>query len=118
MTPQTDALQGESPPYDAQVNTIKPMIENAKKPDPRPRKKRVGSLKTVGQIISESARLYREARRGEIPASDASKLASILTGMRQAVEIVELKGEIDTLRREISGEKPPAALPIPLRRIK
>lgn len=99
-------------------NTSNAMIDNAKKPDPRPRKKRVGSLKTVGQIITESARLYREARRGEIQASDASKLASILVGMRQAVEITEIKGEIDTLRREISGEKSPAALPIPLRRIK
>ena len=40
--------------------------------------------------ITELAKLYREARRGEIAPFQATRLASILTGLRSALEAGEL----------------------------
>jgi len=48
--------------------------------------KRIGPLKTVGQVLSEMGRVYREARRKEIGTADAGRFMAMLTAIRQAVE--------------------------------
>jgi hypothetical protein len=42
----------------------------------RTRRIRIGRLTTVGEVAAELGRLYRHARRGEIPVGDASRLAT------------------------------------------
>jgi hypothetical protein len=42
-------------------------------------------------VITELGRLYREARRGEIEPCQATRLASILTGRRTALDAVEFE---------------------------
>ena len=45
---------------------------------PRRRKPKVRGLETLADIKRETAHLYRSARRGDVEAGDASKLASVL----------------------------------------
>ena len=47
---------------------------------------RVGALETASDVKVEAGRLYRAARRGELPASDASKLASVLTLVLKVIQ--------------------------------
>ena len=66
-------------------------------PGGRKRAQRVGRLDTVGHIVSEMGRLYRQARRGEINSADASRLASILALMRQGLEVSDLERRLSEL---------------------
>ena len=74
---------------------------------PRLRKRaiRIGSLATLGRVASELARMYREARRGEISASDASKLASVLAVLRQCLEASDLEKRMADLEELLSPEE-------------
>lgn len=94
------------------------MASNGKHADPTPRirRKRVAKLENVGAVLTEMARLYREARRGELEAGDASKLNSILVAMRQGYEastqIAELMAMVESLRAQVDeGNKPGAGMP-------
>ena len=87
------------------------MIDNIKQSDlPSLKQARVGRLHTVGHIVSEMGKLYRQARKGEISSADASRLASILALMRQGLEASELERRLVILEgggepeREIRAE--------------
>ena len=74
------------------------MTENTSKDNPpgsKKRAQRVGRLHTVGHIVSEMGKLYRQARRDEINSADASRLASILALMR--LEASELERRLAAL---------------------
>lgn len=43
-------------------------------------------ITTLGGLLTEQARLYRQARRGEITPSSAHKLMSMLVAIRQSIE--------------------------------
>ncbi len=49
--------------------------------------------------------LYREARRGEVTVSDASKLATILAILRMALEADDLEARVAEPERAIGGGK-------------
>ena len=71
------------------------------------RQKRVGSLKTRGNILSEMGRLYREVRRGEIPAMEGKATASMLQGMAVVIkdgEAEEVMKQIAALRDRLEGK--------------
>jgi hypothetical protein len=68
------------------------------------RKVRVGQLRTLGGLSAELARLYRQARRGEIAAADASRLASILAVARQCIEASDLERRLNELEASASGK--------------
>src|SRR3954466_13150863 len=91
------------------------MSNKPSKEDPRgggKRAQRVGRLHTVGHIVSEMGKLYRQARRGEITSSDAARLASILALMRQGLEASDLERRLNDLE---AGDAPdPAPKPMPL----
>ena len=71
-----------------------------------PRTPRISRLDRVGGVITELGKLYREARRGEIDAYQATRLASILTGLRSALEAVEFERRLDALEaRFAAGER-------------
>jgi len=69
---------------------------NAKCKNPTMRK-RVGSLGTVGNVLTEMARVYREGRRGEITTADAGRFMAMLTLIRQAIEGEELERRVTEL---------------------
>jgi hypothetical protein len=47
---------------------------------------KIGHLDTLGGIVKELGNLYREARLGITPVSDATRLAFILKTMRDCIE--------------------------------
>lgn len=58
---------------------------------------RVGRLDTAFDVRRELARLYRAGRRGELPASDASKLGSILGLILRSIEATDIEQRLDRL---------------------
>ncbi len=50
------------------------------------RKVRVGKLDTVGNVVTEMAKIYREARRGNLETLDAVRLARVLCEIRRGLE--------------------------------
>ena len=58
---------------------------------------RVGKLDSARDIRKELARLYRSGRKGDLPASDCSKLASVLGLVLKSLEVNELTQRIERL---------------------
>ncbi len=58
---------------------------------------RIGRLNTVGGVVTELGRIYRQARRGELDVGDATRLASILREIRCALEASEIERRLDAL---------------------
>jgi hypothetical protein len=56
-------------------------------------------LTTLGGIVAELGRVYREARQGELPLADATRLASILSLMRSAIEGSDLERRVGVLEK-------------------
>ncbi len=52
----------------------------------RPRKIRVARLDSVGGILSEMAKVYREARRGNLDSIDAVRFVKMLVEIRRGLE--------------------------------
>lgn len=76
-----------------------------KTPNPAPPPAlRVGPLDTVGGVVRELGRLYRAARRGEVPAKDAGTLAYVLGEIRRALEGSEFERRLAALEGEIHDE--------------
>lgn len=51
---------------------------------------------------AELARVYRAAKQGTMPAQDATRLAYILTQLRQTIEAVVLERRIDALEATLN----------------
>ncbi len=58
---------------------------------------RVGRLHTLGSVAHELGRLYRAARRGDVPVGDAYRLSCILTQLRQALEPAQIEDRLSAL---------------------
>ena len=89
------------------------MSDNPEGNDPPPGKKRaqrVGRLHTVGHLVSEMGKVYRQARKGEVDSAIAMRFVQMLALMRQAKEATELEQRLRDLEE---GEKP-APAPKPL----
>ncbi len=65
------------------------------------RKVRIGPLDTVGGVVTELGRIYRQARRGDMDAGVATRLASILREIRSALESGDIERRIAALEVEI-----------------
>src|SRR6266516_2914879 len=68
---------------------------------------RVGRLATIGGVVTELAKLYREAKSGQREVGEASRLASILVALRGAIEGSQFEARLDALERGIAA--PPRA---------
>jgi hypothetical protein len=66
----------------------------------------IGRLTTVGQVCVELGRLYRLARRGELPISDASRLSTILVAMRQCLEASDMEKRIIEMEALLAAPQP------------
>lgn len=73
---------------------------------PPPPALRIGKLDTVGGIVRELGRLYREARRGQIDIADSTRLAFILKTIREALEASEIERRIAILEAETRHGQP------------
>ncbi len=58
---------------------------------------RVGRLDTIGGVVTEMARVYRNMRRGQLDTLDGSRLVNVLTAMRQAMQEEEFERRIRAL---------------------
>ena len=60
-------------------------------------KVRIGPLDTVGGVVTELGRVYREARRGDLDIGEATRLAYILREIRCALEAGDIERRIEAL---------------------
>ncbi len=61
--------------------------------------KHVGRLNTPEGVRREMARLYTDARRGQLPTGDAYRLALILAQLIKAIDSTEIADRLDALER-------------------
>ena len=61
---------------------------------------RIGRLDTVGGIVTELGRVYRQARRGELDLGDATRLAYVLREIRCALEASDIERRIEALEAD------------------
>jgi hypothetical protein len=79
------------------------VIEGKKQPlDPLPH---VGPLTNVRHVRAELARVYRDARTGEIDTRDASRLAFILTALYRVIEGSEIERRLEKLEETIDRDR-------------
>ena len=69
---------------------------------PSTRGMRFGRLDTLAGVLSEMGRLYRAARRDELPAVDASRLAYMLSQIRRAVEGADIERRLAALETAVT----------------
>ena len=62
---------------------------------------RIGRLNTVGGVVTELGRVYREARRGSLDLADATRLAYILREIRCALEAGDIERRIEVLEATV-----------------
>lgn len=53
---------------------------------------RIGNMDSLGGILAEMAKVYREARRGTVPHVTASALTHMLTQQRAVIEAIAMAG--------------------------
>ena len=58
---------------------------------------RIGPLASVGGVVTEMGRVYRQARRDELGVEKAGKLIYMLSQMRSALEVAALEARVDAL---------------------
>jgi hypothetical protein len=58
---------------------------------------RIGRLDTVGSVMTENGKVYKELRRGRIEPSLASRLSQILINQRVIIETAEAEKRIAEL---------------------
>ena len=68
------------------------------RPTPAPR---VGNLAGIGDVRHEAARLYKAARRGEVAAGDASKLATVLGLIARLLEADEFERRLEAVEAKL-----------------
>ena len=61
------------------------------------KKVRIGRLDTVGGVVTELGRVYRQARRGELDVGDATRLAMVLREIRCALEVSDIEKRFEAL---------------------
>lgn len=59
----------------------------------------------MGGILTELARVYREARRGEIDVQDGTRLASILATIRTVIEGSEIERRVLELESKMAPKR-------------
>jgi hypothetical protein len=73
----------------------------ARRSETAKRRIKIGKLDRPLAVAAELARLYRHARRGEIDSLEASRLASILTALRHALEAGEVDARLTVLEERL-----------------
>jgi hypothetical protein len=81
---------------------------------PKKRAFRVGKLKTVQDVVAETAKLYRRTVHGHVDSNDAARQSGILANIRQGMEqsLIELRlsNIEDTILRLAANKSAPMLL--------
>ena len=64
------------------------------------KKVRIGRLDSVGGVVTELGRIYRQARCGELPVGDATRLATILREVRCALEVSDFENRLTAVEEK------------------
>lgn len=67
------------------------------------KKVRIGRLDTIGGVITEMGRVYRQARRKELDTLDANRLVGILAQIRTTMELSEIEERMRALEGRHGG---------------
>jgi hypothetical protein len=65
---------------------------------------RIGRLTSVGRVGIELGRVYRAARLGKINTADASRLATVLLGLKSCLETADVEQRLEALEK--AAEQP------------
>jgi hypothetical protein len=76
--------------------------DNRRTPAPRPR---VGGLCTIADVRLEASRLYRATRRGDVPAVDASRMASVLSLISRLIEGSDFEQRLAAIEARLAETK-------------
>ena len=63
------------------------------------KKPRIGRLDSVGGVVTELGRIYRQARKGELDVGDGTRLAMILREIRCALEVSDFEARLLAVER-------------------
>ena len=69
---------------------------------PNPRAPRIGRLNTVLEVAAELGKVYRDARHSKIDSALGSRLANILSAMRQCLETAMFEQRIAQLELAVT----------------
>jgi len=72
--------------------------------DKQKQRKRVGRLNSIGDVQHELGRIFRSARREELDTLDASRLASILKIIIDAIRASDIEDRVVALEARINDE--------------
>ncbi len=70
---------------------------------------RIGLLITSGDVKTEIARVYRQARRGQLDTSEGTNLVYMLRVLLTAIETSDVEQRLDALERVETGPRKLAA---------
>lgn len=68
---------------------------------------RIGRINTAAGVRKELAKLYKEARSGQVPVADASRLGALLAALARIIEQSDLECRVRALER-VQQQKEPA----------
>ena len=74
------------------------------------KRKRVRPLTTIGEVLFEHGKIYRELRQGRLEPSLASRLSAILMNHRSMLEVALLEQQIEEMRQVLASER---SIPLP-----
>ena len=66
----------------------------------RQRKVRIGRLDTLGGVLKEMGRVYRQTRRGDIDDQHGARLVGMLRAMRETIEVADIERRLEALEGE------------------
>ena len=67
-------------------------------------RRRIPKPKNIGEIITEMGLLYADARGGRIETIDACRMTSVLTALRQCIEVGDLEERLIALENKALKE--------------
>lgn len=69
--------------------------------DPEDKVIRIGRLTSVGRVGIELGRVYRAARLGKIPTSDAARMAQVLLGLKSCLEAADVEQRLELIEKAL-----------------
>jgi len=87
----------------SKVKSVPPPADSGESPAPPSRLRT--RLLTIGDVKKELARLYREARAGQVDSQAASRLANMLSILGRLIEGSDLERRLEELERALQEQQ-------------